>query len=329
MRSDVIRKRARHDARCASGSGNTSETPSASPGASRCASPEGNMPTLVPDSTTQSSYSSEDQSGYGGPTQTEIMSALANMTSQTQQNGHINSGGMNGSEHGTSGYSQMSYALSYSGPYHPDQLTQAFNMAAGLQYPDASDYNTAKQSHAVKCHHVSNDTGSESLSSATAYSSYHHCSCPSASSPTSHSSQRSSSLDFNFPFGYGDMFPPLACVPLRRNCEPMLGRGWERGWDLATAPTDTSHRRREVRTFAFLLALKLLLFFSRILFRHPRVSCARNCRRGAAHSQDLHVWRVCCASYRDAQASIAMHRRVQWPGWCLVAHEMTEPFVIN
>ncbi|EKM52431.1 uncharacterized protein PHACADRAFT_260812 [Phanerochaete carnosa HHB-10118-sp] len=202
MKSDVIRKRARHDARRASG--NTSETPSASPGASRRASPEGNMPTLAPDSTTQSSYSSEDQNEYLPPTQTEIMNAFANLAAQNQHNGQVNGSGANGGDHGSNGYSQMpTYSLSYPGPYHPDQLAQMYNMSAELQYPDASDYDVAEQTRSTKRRRMSND--SEPPSSATTYSSYSTDSYSSASS-TSHSSQRSSSLDFNFFSSYGGMF---------------------------------------------------------------------------------------------------------------------------
>lgn len=202
MKSDVIRKRARHDARRASG--NASETPSASPGASRRASPEGNTPTLAPDSTTQSNYSSEDQTEHRPPSHSDLMNAFANLAAQNQQNGHVN--GTNGNDHGNNGYSQMSaYSMSYSGPYHADQMTQGYNMQPELQYPDASDYDVAEQARSAKRRRMSNDSGSEPPSSATTYSSYSTDSYSSASS-ASHSSQRSSSMDFNFFTSYGSMF---------------------------------------------------------------------------------------------------------------------------
>ncbi|GJE89056.1 GATA Zn-finger domain-containing protein [Phanerochaete sordida] len=219
MKSDVIRKRARHDAR--RGSGHSSETPSASPGASRRASPEGNTPTLAPDSTTQSSYSSEDQSEYRPPTTSEIMNAFANMA-QTQQNAHVNNGA-NG-EHANNGYA-MSYSMSsYPGPYHPDQMAQAYNMQTELQYPDASDYDVAEQARSVKRRRMSNDSGSEPPSSAATYSPYSTDSYSSASS-TSHSSQRSSSMDFNF-FSYGSMFRNAPHQPHQGAAANHHGNSW-------------------------------------------------------------------------------------------------------
>ncbi|KAI0087548.1 hypothetical protein BDY19DRAFT_236478 [Irpex rosettiformis] len=80
MKSDVIRKRARHDARRASG--NSSETPSASPGASR-----------------HDSYSQ---------TQSELMSALG----ASQQH----------ADNGENAFMQFSYGTTFPGPYHPDYL---------------------------------------------------------------------------------------------------------------------------------------------------------------------------------------------------------------
>ncbi|EEB97887.1 hypothetical protein MPER_02700, partial [Moniliophthora perniciosa FA553] len=62
MKSDVIRKRSRHDARRTANGGIMAETPSASPGVSRRASPSReSSPTLAPDSSTstnQYDYSS-------------------------------------------------------------------------------------------------------------------------------------------------------------------------------------------------------------------------------------------------------------------------------
>ena len=74
MKSDVIRKRSRHDARRIG----TGETPSASPGASRRASPAANQqasPTLAPDSSQL--YYQDDydvQEGY----QSHYMTLLSN-----------------------------------------------------------------------------------------------------------------------------------------------------------------------------------------------------------------------------------------------------------
>lgn len=188
MKSDVIRKRARHDARRASG--NSSETPSASPGASRRASPEGSTPTLAPDSTTQSSYSSEEGE-YQGPTQAEIMNALANIA-QNPQNGHGNSNDGFGS--------QMPYSLSYPGPYHPDHISQLYSISSdSLSYAqDNSDYD-GSEGRGAKRRRLSNDSASEPPSAAS-YGAYSTESYSSASS-TSHSQR--SSLDYPFFQNYG------------------------------------------------------------------------------------------------------------------------------
>ncbi|KAF7373864.1 hypothetical protein MSAN_00598400 [Mycena sanguinolenta] len=81
MKSDIIRKRSRHDARRGGASASVSETPTASPGVSRRASPAPNgpassasttagraSPTLAPDSTTTSELSSAlGPKPYGHP----------------------------------------------------------------------------------------------------------------------------------------------------------------------------------------------------------------------------------------------------------------------
>ncbi|CAE6437417.1 unnamed protein product [Rhizoctonia solani] len=69
MKSDVIRKRSRHDARRpGNGNGSSSATPSASPGASRRASPTATSPTVNQDPFTFSpSATSEQHMPYHGP----------------------------------------------------------------------------------------------------------------------------------------------------------------------------------------------------------------------------------------------------------------------
>ena len=199
MKSDVIRKRARHDARRASG--HSSETPSASPGASRRASPEGNTPTLAPDSTTQSSFSGDENSDYRAPTQAEIINAFANIP-QSQQNGSQ-------MHNSSDSFSSLSYALSYSGPYQHDQVAQMFNMADGFSFSqDGSDYDLGGDGRASKRRRMSNDSGSEPPSSAySGYSSDSYSNgVSSATSATSHSQR--SSLDaygFSFP-NFGSLF---------------------------------------------------------------------------------------------------------------------------
>lgn len=181
MKSDVIRKRARHDARRASGT--VSETPSASPGASRRASPTAEAtPTLAPDSTTQISYN-EDNS-YVASQHSELMSALG---ANNHQNGHMTSEAMYAS--------QLSYPA-FPGPYHPDYLTQQNSgNSDGLAYGsgDSSDYDSS-ETRSIKRRRMSNDSASEPPSSAVSYSSFSEFST--TSSMTSHSQR--SSMDFPF-----------------------------------------------------------------------------------------------------------------------------------
>ncbi|KAJ6578626.1 hypothetical protein DFH09DRAFT_913613, partial [Mycena vulgaris] len=140
MKSDVIRKRSRHDARRGGASASVSETPTASPGVSRRASPApaGHSshssasagrasPTLAPDSTTTHSYD----------TSSELASAL--------------------------GTGSPPYGRPY--PYHE-------------QYPDALPFASVdvgselEQARALKRRRMSVDSASEPPSSAASYASY-------------------------------------------------------------------------------------------------------------------------------------------------------------
>lgn len=180
MKSDVIRKRARHDARRVGAS--VSETPSASPGASRRASPTVEpTPTLAPDSTTQ--MSSNDTAEYKTSMQSELMGAL---------------GGANG-QHGLGG--QTGYTFSYNaypGPYHPDYLSQLGNFQSDplpFASADISDAESGTDSRVSKRRRMSNDSASEPPSSAVSFSSLTD-SYTSASSSTSQSQR--SSVDYNY-----------------------------------------------------------------------------------------------------------------------------------
>ena len=186
MKSDVIRKRARHDARRASG--NSSETPSASPGASRRASPEGSTPTLAPDSTTQSSYSSEE-SEYRAPTQADIINAFAGIA-QNQQNSQVNPA--------DSYPTHMSYSLSYPGPYHPDHISYTMPTDALTFSQDGSDFD-GSEGRSAKRRRLSNDSASETPSSATSFG----YTLDSYSSASSTSQSQRSSLDYPFFQTYG------------------------------------------------------------------------------------------------------------------------------
>ena len=181
MKSDVIRKRARHDARRAGGT--VSETPSASPGASRRASPTADTPILAPDSTTQMAY----DDGFGTTAQSELMNALG---TQHHPNGaqdvHFNG----------------QFYSNFPGPYHPDYLNQlgATQDAIPFSTGDTSDYDGSEY-RSNKRRRMSNDSASEPPSSAiSSFSSFSEYST-SASSVASHSQR--ASLDFPFSNNYG------------------------------------------------------------------------------------------------------------------------------
>lgn len=185
MKSDVIRKRARHDARRGVGNGSSETPPSASPGASRRASPNAeSTPTLAPDSSTQVSYDNSNNGGmdYRSSMQSELMGALGSNDGQMQ-------------------YSSQMFGSSvsfYPGPYHPDYLSQVYSMPNDpLPYAsgDTSDGESGSESRSSKRRRLSNDSASEPPSSAVSYSSYAD-SFTSASSSTSHSQR--SSVDFPF-----------------------------------------------------------------------------------------------------------------------------------
>ncbi|RPD63428.1 hypothetical protein L227DRAFT_584549 [Lentinus tigrinus ALCF2SS1-6] len=188
MKSDVIRKRARHDARRGVGNGSSETPPSASPGASRRASPNAeSTPTLAPDSSTQVSYSNDNgNSGgmdYRSSMQSELMGALGSHSDQMQYSSHMFSSNI---------------SSFYPGPYHPDYLSQVYsipNDALPFASGDTSDGESGSESRSSKRRRLSNDSASEPPSSAVSYSSYAD-SFTSASSSASHSQR--SSVDFPY-----------------------------------------------------------------------------------------------------------------------------------
>jgi len=180
MKSDVIRKRSRHDARRIGNS--VSETPSASPDVSRRTSPIREVsPTLAPDSTTQMTYDYDDNDYRSS--QSELMSALGHDAHQHQVF-----------------HSQGSFNLQFPGPYHPDYITQLFSMPndvlpfASVDSSDIESISMSPRNH--KRRRMSTDSMSEPPSSAVSYCSYTDGYSTSATSATSHS-QRSS---MEFPF---------------------------------------------------------------------------------------------------------------------------------
>lgn len=178
MKSDVIRKRSRHDARRGSQSGmHSSETPSASRNGSPNASPQmERSPTLAPDSTTQMSYDFSEDSDFR--TSSELIGALGNSSSSN------NFGLFN----------------PFPGPYHPDYISQqAVTPADALPFASADIDSDAKDEdeelRTSKRRRMSTDSASEPPSSAVSFSSYND-GYSSQSSATSHSQR--SSMDFPF-----------------------------------------------------------------------------------------------------------------------------------
>ncbi|KAL0952531.1 hypothetical protein HGRIS_006791 [Hohenbuehelia grisea] len=192
MKSDVIRKRSRHDARRTTNSG-VSETPSASPGVSRRPSPTRDQsPTLAPDSTTNVNTTGLNY---------EYADVQNDLLALAHDSNHALAFSM--------------FPGMFPGPYHPDSMpNSSFTFSDQLPFAagDMSDLdNGAMSPRSNKRRRMSNDSASEPPSSAVSYSSYTD-GYTSASSTTSHSAR--SSMDFNFAFqtagnGGSNPFGPL------------------------------------------------------------------------------------------------------------------------
>ena len=203
MKSDIIRKRSRHDARRV-GSG---ETPSASPGASRRASPVdgngqpsgqgqlggqhqgqdqrgSNSPTLAPDSSMNFGFG--DDYDFANPTpQSELMGALG---TDPNDSGVYSAGGAFDTG--------MVYNSAFPGPYHPDYL-KTFGLYGGDENANATASGSNHISNAAdsandddrasKRRRMSVDSVSEPPSSTTS-SSYYATESTSATSTSARSS---------------------------------------------------------------------------------------------------------------------------------------------
>ncbi|KAH6912161.1 GATA-binding factor 6-B [Coprinopsis sp. MPI-PUGE-AT-0042] len=180
MKSDVIRKRSRHDAR----RGNSVEDTSTSPGAnSRRNSPvpELTQPTLAPDNSTAPAYDYSEEMDYRTHAQSELIHALGTHAPTA------------------SAVFADAFALNYPGPYHPDYIT---NLYAAPQepvsyvnvdpVPQGEDPSTSPRSS--KRRRMSTDSACEPPQSAVSYYSDGY----SSNSSGSAHSQRSS---IDFPFG--------------------------------------------------------------------------------------------------------------------------------
>ncbi|KAH7882009.1 hypothetical protein F5I97DRAFT_382589 [Phlebopus sp. FC_14] len=213
MKSDVIRKRSRHDARRAGP--DSSETPSASPGASRRASPE-RSPTLAPDSTTQPTYEYPEE-----PTTQSSSSELMGALGQNNGGGASGAAGAAGNVYATQTTYSSNIYNPFPGPYHPDYLSQNFHYPPSDALPFSTvdslvenDAMTTDQ-RTSKRRRMSTDSASEPPSSAVSFSSYADSYSGHSSSAASHS--RRSSMDFPFfaPYnilrGSGNTFwhPPM------------------------------------------------------------------------------------------------------------------------
>ncbi|KAJ2929496.1 hypothetical protein H1R20_g7595, partial [Candolleomyces eurysporus] len=179
MKSDVIRKRSRHDARRAN---SIEDTPSTSPGASRRTSPvpENNQPTLAPDtSTAPTAYEYTEQVELQSHN-SELMHALG--TDSTGTNIFTNA-----------------FNYQFPGPYHPDHLVQMFPTAQDTlpfsHMPEPSaDSELMMSPRSPKRRRMSTDSASEPPSSAVSYT-FTDGYSP-ASSATSHSQR--STMDFPY-----------------------------------------------------------------------------------------------------------------------------------
>jgi GATA-binding protein len=219
MKSDVIRKRSRHDSRRGStsgnGVGNPSETPSASPGASRRPSPNGDAdgdvsPTLAGDSNpgafddpdldaTCGHNAGSNNFSYVPPTQSELVGALGT--------GNVY------------GYPTLSLS-NFPGPYHPDLLSQLYSTDYNTSSGDNSEGESGVEMRGAKRRRMSNDSVTEPPSSAVSFSSFGRDSSSfSTSSATSVSSSARNSMDFSFP---GSSNSPSNGAG---NCSPNMGGG--------------------------------------------------------------------------------------------------------
>src|SRR6188768_572482 len=161
MKSDVIRKRSRHDARRSIGG--LEDTPSASPGVSRRTSPvRDSSPTLAPDSTTQMSYDfGDDAAEYrSSSSSSELMGAL----------GSSSDNGSNAAAAAAASSLFHPFPMAYPGPYHPDYLMQLYNMpsdALPFSSVDSGEIDLGLSSpRSPKRRRMSTDSASEPPSSA-------------------------------------------------------------------------------------------------------------------------------------------------------------------
>lgn len=233
MKSDVIRKRSRHDARRAANGAGLGETPSASPGVSRRTSPSReSSPTLAPDSSTAApqqmyDYSSSTDDMDFTVSKSELIKALGSPetspntnSSSSSNNGNgsvpgsntggsmssssgVNSNVENGNSNNNTNPNLYSFNFHFPGPYHPDHLLQySYTPLDALPFP-SGDYepDLSLSPRTKKRRRMSSDSASEPPSSVVSFSSFADGGYSTTSSATSHSQRSSiSALASEFPF---------------------------------------------------------------------------------------------------------------------------------
>ena len=187
MKSDVIRKRSRHDARRASITG-AEDTPSASPcpSSARASPVREASPTLAPDSTTQLSYDFEEDTfrAISAPSASELMGALGalpgtgvvNHVRDATQMYQTPSSPYNHSHTLSSALTASSSSMSlYPGPYHPDYLLQFSNVpgdALPFSSVDSVEIDGGMSPRSNKRRRMSTDSADDPPPSAVSFSSY-------------------------------------------------------------------------------------------------------------------------------------------------------------
>ena len=130
-----------------------------------------------------------DDGRYGGPTQTDLSNAFANVAQAQQQNG------AGQTTDGADYSAQLTYPLPFPGPYSHDYIQQLYSVPTdSMTYSSDNLEFDGSESRGAKRRRLSND--SDPPSSATSYSSYtdSYSSASPASQPQQQQQQRS--LDF-------------------------------------------------------------------------------------------------------------------------------------
>ena len=219
MKSDVIRKRSRHDARRPSINGREDTPSAASPSPSRRASPV--SPTLAPDSTTQLSYDFDDSDSFRTiSSASELMGALGTLPSSgaVSHVGDTTQGGLyqtpsspySHSHTLSSSLASSSSVMSlYPGPYHPDYLMQLCNVpgdALPFSSVDSVEVDAGMSPRSNKRRRMSTDSAEEPPSSAVSFASYSAGDGGYSSTASSTSHGRSHSLSHTLSRGHSHSF---------------------------------------------------------------------------------------------------------------------------